>query len=187
MMAMPPINPLQQSEGAKDYFDRLVEDVSETFEREANLKLDFTGYHELMEAYKKLNPQDPYQAWYLAQAFSQWEDYFVGCLGITQKLLLDSETTKKEQYSRVSIDADKEKVNNGKRIADMSPTIVQVRKNRNAYVAFYEALKNKIKFLQNAHFMAKKTWELGVMREQQYYRQMSHVNHAQPHSGGFNG
>lgn len=187
-MAMPPVNPLQQSEEAKDYFDRLVEDVSPVFEKTANIKLDFTGYHELMESYKKLNPSDPYQAWYLAQAFSQWEDYFVGCLGMTQKFLLDSETTKKETYSRVSLGADKEKVNNGKRIADMTPDVVAVRRNRNAYEAFYEALKNKIKFLQNAHFMAKKTWELAAMREQQFYRQQGHGMQTPPHQpGGYHG
>ena len=169
-MSMPPVNPLQQSETAKNYFDRLVEDVRPAFESQG-IELNFAGYHQLRELNKSLTPYEGEKAWYIAQGFLEWEDYFVGCLGVTEKLLLDSETSKQEILAEASFRLDPKTVNNGNRLANGDSKVVESRRIRNAYQSFHNQLKSKIKACQTGHFMAKKTWEIAVMREQTHHYQ----------------
>ena len=163
-MVMPPKKPLMLNGVEMDYFDRLIEDVAPIFNL-YQVDLDFAGYDELKELYEACDPTDAHTLWQLAKAFNTWEDYFIECLSVTQKLLLDAETTKKEVQATKSIELDPVKVANGDRLADRSSELVTMRKNRNAFQAVYDLLKNKQKSAQNGYYLCKKAYELQVQQQ----------------------
>lgn len=163
-MVMPPKKPLVLNGVEMDYFDRLIEDVAPIFNL-YQVELDFSGYDELKDLYESCDPDDAHTLWHLAKAFNTWEDYFIECLSVTQKLLLDAETTKKEVQANKSIELDPAKVANGDRLADRSEELVTMRKNRNAFQAVYDLLKNKQKSAQNGYYLCKKAYELRTQME----------------------
>lgn len=163
-MVMPPKKPLLFNGVEMDYFDRLIEDVAPIFKL-YQVDLDFAGYDELKDLYEACDPTDAHTLWQLAKAFNTWEDYFIECLSVTQKLLLDAETTKKEVQATKSIELDPVKVANGDRLADRSSELVTMRKNRNAFQAVYDLLKNKQKSAQNGYYLCKKAYELQVQQQ----------------------
>lgn len=163
-MVMPPKKPLILNGVEMDYFDRLIEDVAPIFKL-YNVELDFSGYDELKDLYESCDSDDSHTLWHLAKAFNTWEDYFIECLSVTQKLLLDAETTKKEVQANKSIELDPVKVANGDRLADRSEELVTMRKNRNAFQAVYDLLKNKQKSAQNGYYLCKKAYELRTQME----------------------
>ena len=163
-MVMPPKKPLLLDGVEMDYFDRLIEDVAPIFKL-YNVELDFAGYDELKDLYESCDPEDSHTLWHLAKAFNTWEDYFIECLSVTQKLLLDAETTKKEVQANKSIELDPVKVANGDRLADRSEELVAMRKNRNAFQSVYDLLKNKQKSAQNGYYLCKKAYELRTQME----------------------
>ena len=163
-MVMPPKKPLILNGVEMDYFDRLIEDVAPIFKLH-QIDLDFAGYDELKDLYESCDPDDAHTLWHLAKAFNTWEDYFIECLAVTQKLLLDAETTKKEVQATKSIELDPVKVANGDRLADRSEELVTMRKNRNAFQAVYDLLRNKQKSAQNGYYLCKKAYELKTQRD----------------------
>lgn len=163
-MVMPPKKPLLLNGVEMDYFDRLIEDVAPIFKL-YQVELDFEGYDELKALYESCDPDDAHTLWHLAKAFNTWEDYFIECLAVTQKLLLDAETTKKEVQAKKSIELDPVKVANGDRLADRSEELVAMRKNRNAFQSMYDFLRNKQKSSQNGYYLCKKAYELRTQME----------------------
>lgn len=163
-MAQPPKFSPQLKTNQDTYLNQLIEQVQPAFQA-YGVELDFEGYDELLASYAKLNLSDANAAWELARDFNLWTNYLLECLGLTQKLLLDSETTKKEIMASVSIKQDGRNVSNGERLANMSDKVVLARRNRNAYKAFHDLLKSKLEILKQSHYFCKSTWEYNNEKE----------------------
>lgn len=155
-MSKPPKLPINFNDQNMDYFDYLVTMVAPYF-NEFKIPLDFTGYKELVDVYGNLTNNNTELAWKLSKEINIWSEYISDLSNLTQKLFLDSETDKIEQFSIASYQADKIKVANGERLANKDIAVVSVRKRRNSFKAFSLALESKNKFLERAYHHCKST------------------------------
>lgn len=157
-MAKPPVNPIVVNDTPTDYFQHLTEMVKPNFE-EVGIKLNFSGYKETILEYASLKDSDTDKAWQLARDLNMWSEYFSDISNITQKLLLDSETTKIEQIAISSFESDNVKVANGDRLANKDERVVNARRIRNAFKSFFSELEAKVDFLERAYYHCKNTCE----------------------------
>lgn len=155
-MAKPPKLPIKFDNKGMDYFDYLVSMVEPYF-NEFQIPLDFTGYKELVDMYGNLTNENTELAWNLSKEINIWSEYISDLSNLTQKLFLDSETDKIEQFAIASYQADKVKVANGERLANKDLSVVNVRKRRNSFKAFSLALESKNRFLERAYHHCKST------------------------------
>lgn len=157
-MAKPPVNPISIDNKPTDYFQHLTEIVRSDFEAEG-INLNFHGYKKTIFEYSSLIDSNTQRAWELARDLNMWSEYLSDIASITQKLLLDSETTKIEQIAVSSYEADNVKVANGDRLANKDIRVVNARRKRNAFKAFYSELEAKVNFLERAYYHCKNTFE----------------------------
>lgn len=155
-MSKPPKLPIKFNDKDMDYFDCLVSMVEPYF-HEFQIPLDFTGYKELVDMYGNLTNENTELAWKLSKEINIWSEYISDLSNLTQKLFLDSETDKIEQFAIASYQADKTKVANGERLANKDLSVVNVRKKRNSFKAFSLALDSKSRFLERAYHHCKST------------------------------
>ena len=172
-MAKPPATAITITRNNKQlelsYFEHLtliVHDLlsSEGLLEKDGLKLNIKGYTETVEEYKNLEENNLDAVWQLAKDLNAWSDYLSSMANLIQKYYLDSETEKAQMLSVVSINADHERVSNGKRIADQDKKVVSVRKKRNVLQSYYNELESKVKFLERAHYHCKSTYDSAMKK-----------------------
>lgn len=158
-MAIPPKNPIINSDGTKmNYFEKLIE-ISSKYLKEDGISLSFEGYKETLEDYTTLEESNVEKAWLLTKELNSWAEYFSSVANLVQKLYLDSETDKIKTQAIASIEADSSKVANGERLANKSSEVIEARKKRNTLKSLHIELESKIKFLERAHYHCKSTCE----------------------------
>lgn len=167
-MAKPPISPMtitiNDKEKDIDYFEFLVLKANDIMKKDG-IKINIKGYKETVEEYKSLQENDLEKMWTLAKDLNAWSEYLSGLCNLIQKYYLDSETKKAEVLSIVSINADQERVTNGKRLADQHKDVILVRQHRNTLQSFYNELEAKVKFLERAHYHCKTTYDNSIKRQ----------------------
>lgn len=157
-MPNPPKFPLKQNNQSISYFTYLVNSVSSIFE-EHGISLNFEGYEDTVEEYRKLNYDEFNKTWELAQQLNAWSEYMASIRSNARKLLQDAETDKLSTIATASVIADSAKVANGDRLANKDENVIGIRRRRNAIEAFCDELDAKISFLERAHYFCKSTCE----------------------------
>lgn len=153
-MAMPPM----KSNGVS-YFDLLLQDAKDILE-ENHVRIDISGYNETIYSLYHLEMLQDERAWELSQELNAWSDYFSDINSNCKKILKNLEAEKMAIVAEASINADSTKVSNGDRLANKNSEVVSIRKKRNTMESLCDLLDAKIEYLERAHYMCKKTFEL---------------------------
>lgn len=172
-MSQPPITPVTSGKHKLSYFEHLTMKIIKENKKESNkranedlnlekIELEFDGYRELLKEYRELTVASKKKSWQLARDFNMWSEYFSGLANEIQKIYADIEAEKLKIKSQASHDADPKKVANGKRLANQDERVIEIRKLRNLYKAYYDELKAKIEFLNRAHYHCKSSYELNL-------------------------
>ena len=156
-MALPPNHTITtQNNQLINYFELLVLWTNDIL-KVNGIQLNFKGYKETIDEYRKLNETNYEKAWQLARDLNAWSEYFSDTANLIQKLYLDADTDRIERTAAISSQCDEKVVANGYRLANQNQEVVAIRRRKNTLQAFYEELKAKVKFLERAHFHCKST------------------------------
>lgn len=154
-MAMPPVLKNKDS----SYLNILLKNAEEIL-KENGLIIDLTGYYETMLKLYSLEMSDVAGAWELSMELNAWSDYLGDIRSNCKKILSDLEAEKMSTIAAASLSADKGKVANGDRLANKDEKVVQIRKKRNTMQSLCDLLDSKVIYLERAHYMCKKTFEI---------------------------
>jgi len=154
-----PMPPVFNNKNKVSYFEVLLNDAKEIL-LENNLYIDLTGYKETMEKLLNLKMKDYDSAWELCQELNAWSDYLSDIRSNCKKILNNLEADKMSIIAEASINADSTKVSNGDRLANKDKSVVDIRKKRNIMESLCNLLDAKIEYMERAHYVCKKTFEI---------------------------
>lgn len=154
-MAMPPV----LRDKNKSYLKILLSSAEEIL-KENGLIIDLTGFDETIQKLYTLKMSDIPSAWELSMELNAWSDYLGDIRSNCKKILSDLEAEKMSTIATASLTADKGKVANGDRLANKDEKVVQIRKKRNTMQSLCDLLDSKVIYLERAHYMCKKTFEI---------------------------
>lgn len=155
-MAMPPIF---KNENNQSYFDALLESAKPILV-ENKLIVDVNGYKETINSLANLKLTDYNAAWTLSLELNAWSDYLSDIRSNCKRILNNLEAEKMSTIATASLSADKVKVSNGDRLANKDEKVVEIRKKRNTMESLCELLDSKIAYMERAHYLCKKTFEI---------------------------
>lgn len=157
---MPPEKPINRNGKDVTYFEIITREASPHL-KDYGIALNFEGYFDTIEKYKKLSLDQLDEAWKLTLELNAWSEYFSEVSNVVQRILLDSELEGTKLQAYKSISHDSEKVSNGNRFSNSDTDVINVKKKRNAIKAFYDELGAKISFVERAYYHCKATYEMG--------------------------
>lgn len=159
-MAMPPTTPIKTETDKISYFQYLATMAKPILSIEG-ITLDFTGYTETINDYKKLGTMDWKEAMRLSKEINAWSEYFSEIANLIQKAYLDIELRSNQKQALTSIKYDIEKVSNGNRLAFQDVEVINIYKQKHIIKSFFDELSSKVRFLERSYYHCKAIGDSG--------------------------
>lgn len=159
-MAMPPNAPLKHGEQNLTYFQYLAI-LAAPILRDEDISLNFSGYIETINDYKKLGIMEWKKALELSKEINAWSEYMSEISNSIQKIYLDIDLRANETQALSSIKYDPDKVSNGNRLAYQDVSMLNEQKKRHILKALNDELSSKVRFLERAFYHCKSIGDNG--------------------------